>query len=70
VFIVEMNTLVCCFGLRLEYEYGMVVCWYRWRLLGELAVLLLFVFGFITPVIGFITPVIGLITPVIGLRSL
>jgi len=48
----------------------MVVCWYRWNLLGELTVLLLIVFGFITPVIGFIIPVIGLITPVIGLRSL
>jgi len=56
VFIVEMNTLFGCFGLRLEYEYVMVVCWYRWNLLGELTVLLLIVFGFITPVIGFITP--------------
>jgi len=36
----------------LEYEYVMVVCWYRWELLDELTVLLLIVFGFITPVIG------------------
>jgi len=36
----------------LEYEYVMVVCWYRWELLDELTVLLLIIFGFITPVIG------------------
>jgi len=53
VFIVEMNTLFGCFGMVLEYEYVMVVCWYRWDLLDELTVLLLTIFGFITPVIGF-----------------
>jgi len=34
VFIVEMNTLFGCFGLSLEYEYVVVVCWHRLEVVG------------------------------------